>query len=186
MTFKKILAAIDYSPLGQSVFEQALDLAKLHQAELMLFHCLSTDVMTGPLLLPGELGLSSQMVTQAYQTQRIHAEQQMHVVQQILQQYCKVARQQGVTAQFQYQSADAGRGICQAAKRWEADLVLVGRRGRKGLAEALLGSVSNYVLHHAPCAVLVLQCNQPAAAEAGVSAQAHHDSAWTNQPAPSS
>lgn len=33
----------------------------------------------------------------------------------------------------------------------------MGRRGHKGLSEILLGSVSNYVVHHAPCSVLVLQ-----------------------------
>ncbi|MGC1393382.1 MAG: universal stress protein [Coleofasciculaceae cyanobacterium] len=36
-------------------------------------------------------------------------------------------------------------------------MVVVGRRGRTGLAEAFLGSVSNYVVHHAPCSVLVIQ-----------------------------
>ncbi|NEO28803.1 MAG: universal stress protein, partial [Kamptonema sp. SIO4C4] len=35
--------------------------------------------------------------------------------------------------------------------------VIIGRRGRVGLSEILLGSVSNYVLHHAPCAVMVVQ-----------------------------
>ncbi len=38
-----------------------------------------------------------------------------------------------------------------------ADLIVVGRRGRSGLSELILGSASNYVLHHAPCSVLTLQ-----------------------------
>jgi phage terminase large subunit GpA-like protein len=38
---------------------------------------------------------------------------------------------------------------------------MVGHRGRTGLSEFLLGSVSNYVMHHAPCSVLVV--NNPKA-----------------------
>ncbi|RMG10302.1 MAG: universal stress protein, partial [Cyanobacteria bacterium J055] len=36
-------------------------------------------------------------------------------------------------------------------------LIIVGRRGRQGIEEAVLGSVSNYVVHHAPCSVLAIQ-----------------------------
>ena len=34
---------------------------------------------------------------------------------------------------------------------------MVGSHGRTGIRELLLGSVSNYVLHHALCSVLVVQ-----------------------------
>ncbi|MEY3330640.1 MAG: hypothetical protein RLZZ115_3525 [Cyanobacteriota bacterium] len=42
-------------------------------------------------------------------------------------------------------------------KKWGADLVIVGRRNRSELAELFLGSVSNYVVHHVKCSVLVVQ-----------------------------
>ncbi|MDB9482953.1 universal stress protein, partial [Dolichospermum circinale CS-537/05] len=35
-------------------------------------------------------------------------------------------------------------------------LIMMGRRGRSGLAEFFLGSQSNYVLHHAPCSVQIV------------------------------
>ncbi|MGF1491191.1 MAG: universal stress protein [Microcoleaceae cyanobacterium] len=47
--------------------------------------------------------------------------------------------------------------ICRQADDWGADLIIVGRHGRTGLAEAFMGSVSNYVVHHAHCSVLVVQ-----------------------------
>lgn len=62
----------------------------------------------------------------------------------------------GPRASFEQVVGSPGRSICQAAKAWEADLIVVGSHQRKGLSEMILGSVSNYVLHHAPCSVLVV------------------------------
>ncbi|HEY9623304.1 MAG TPA: universal stress protein [Crinalium sp.] len=158
MSFSKILAAVDSSPLSQLVFTQALDLAKSNHAALMLFHCLTSETLTtvsSP--LSGELGLLPRIVNQAYQAQQIYLEHQTREIHERLTHCCEQAAQQGISAEFDYRLADAGQGICQAAQRWGADLIVLGRRGRKGLTEVLLGSVSNYVLHHAPCAVLVIQ-----------------------------
>lgn len=157
MSFTKILAAIDRSSLSHTVFEKALELAQSNQSQLLLFHCLMTDLMTEPLPFSGELGLSPQIISQAYQAQQAYTEQRTEEIQALLRRYCEIATQQGVVTEFDYRLTDAGQGLCQAARHWGADLIVMGRRGRKGLTEVLLGSVSNYVLHHAPCAVLVIQ-----------------------------
>jgi nucleotide-binding universal stress UspA family protein len=47
--------------------------------------------------------------------------------------------------------------IVQVACEWNADLVVVGARGLTGLKGLLLGSVSNAVVHWAPCPVLVVK-----------------------------
>lgn len=46
--------------------------------------------------------------------------------------------------------------IIEKAKDWKADLIVVGSHGR-GFWGRLLGSVSNGVVHHAPCSVLVVR-----------------------------
>jgi nucleotide-binding universal stress UspA family protein len=38
----------------------------------------------------------------------------------------------------------------------DAELIVVGRRGRGAVSSIVLGSVSSYVLHHATCPVLVV------------------------------
>ena len=162
MGFQRILAAIDQSPLSQSVFEQALDLAKDNQAQLLLFHCLTADVVATTPPFAGELGLSPQIVNQAYQTQYVRFDEQLRQIRLLLHQYCQTATRQGVAVESDYRTVEPGQGLCQAAQRWNADLIILGRRGRKGLTEVILGSVSNYVMHHASCAVLVIQTGQGA------------------------
>src|SRR5262245_44835705 len=46
--------------------------------------------------------------------------------------------------------------IVDEAKRWNADLIVVGSHGR-GFWGRMLGSVSDAVIHHAPCSVLVVR-----------------------------
>ncbi|MHC5743836.1 MAG: universal stress protein [Nostoc sp.] len=61
-------------------------------------------------------------------------------------------------AESSYQTGDPGTNICDLARSWGAGfLIVLGRRGLKGTAQTLAGSVSNHVVHHAPCSVLVVQ-----------------------------
>ena len=46
--------------------------------------------------------------------------------------------------------------IIEKAKEWNAEVIVVGSHGR-GFWGRLLGSVSNGVVHHAPCSVLVVR-----------------------------
>jgi nucleotide-binding universal stress UspA family protein len=48
------------------------------------------------------------------------------------------------------------RAIDEAIRKHEIDLVVVGTRGRAGIGKALLGSVAEEILRHAPCPVLTV------------------------------
>jgi nucleotide-binding universal stress UspA family protein len=50
--------------------------------------------------------------------------------------------------------------ILDLAKEWDADLIVVGSHGRRGLDRFLLGSVSESVAIHAPCSVRVVRASQ--------------------------
>jgi nucleotide-binding universal stress UspA family protein len=74
-----------------------------------------------------------------------------------LQGFAVEATTAGVPIDFVQKIGDPGKLICETAKTWNADLIVVGRRGLNGLSELFMGSTSNYVLHHAPCDVLTIQ-----------------------------
>jgi nucleotide-binding universal stress UspA family protein len=52
---------------------------------------------------------------------------------------------------------DAPDVICRVADRLGVDVVIVGSHGNTGLARLFLGSVSEHVVRHAPCTVLVVR-----------------------------
>ncbi len=59
---------------------------------------------------------------------------------------------------------DPGPAICTLASQLSASAVVIGSRGRGGLKRAVLGSVSDHVVRHAPCPVLVARQPGPSPA----------------------
>jgi nucleotide-binding universal stress UspA family protein len=51
---------------------------------------------------------------------------------------------------------DAGNEIVTAARVWEADLIVMGTRGRGRFAQLILGSTAEQVIREAPCPVLTV------------------------------
>ncbi|MEH2136722.1 universal stress protein [Nostoc sp.] len=155
--FKKILVALDRSEIGQQVFEEALGLAKLTQASLMLVHVLSPEEDGSPYVpvlsnfdyYPGLSSQSFELYQKQWDTFK-------NLGIQMLQSFCAQANTAGVSIEFIQNVGNPGRVVCDLAHSYGADLIVMGRRGHSGLMELFLGSVSNYVLHHAPCSVHVL------------------------------
>ena len=158
--FQKVLVAIDFSAIGNYVFDEALLLAKANKASLMLMHVMSGTEQGSPsmAILPKldyyPLPVVSEKAIDIYQQQWENYEKQGL---ELLRSRANEATLAGVSTEFIQPSGNPGRTICEVARTWGADLIVMGRRGRTGLSELLLGSVSNYVLHHAPCSVLTVQ-----------------------------
>jgi nucleotide-binding universal stress UspA family protein len=54
-----------------------------------------------------------------------------------------------------------GQMIVETADDWKPDFIVVGSHGRGFWARSLLGSVSDAVVHHAQCSVLVVRDSTP-------------------------
>ncbi len=158
MSYQKILVAIDQSSRADTVFHKALDIAKKDGAELFIFHCINVQQSAemAPLVETG-VGINLAAGRTALQVQQEMLEKEEQRVSEVLQSYHQKATNEGVTAQFDRKVGDPGTWICNMTRSWGADLVVLGRRGRRGWTEILLGSVSNHVVHNAPCSVLVVQ-----------------------------
>lgn len=71
----------------------------------------------------------------------------------------------GLSAEADRREGDAATEILAAAQAFKADLILLGTRGRTGVARLVLGSVARNVLHHASSSVLVVRETPPEAPE---------------------
>ena len=153
--FQKILVAVDEIEFNHAVFNKSIELAQLTHASLMLLTV--SEVFENGYLYPS-MDISYQPLNE--DTIKRYAQQWQQSKNdglKFLQSLAQQARDAGVEVEFSQNSGAPGRLICSVASNWGADLIMVGSHGRTGIRELLLGSVSNYVLHHAPCSVLVVQ-----------------------------
>ena len=67
------------------------------------------------------------------------------------------ARAWGVETTYLLWTGEPGKSIVAAAEAERADLIVVGTRGLARAGRWLLGSVSDHVVHHASCPVLVVR-----------------------------
>jgi nucleotide-binding universal stress UspA family protein len=65
-------------------------------------------------------------------------------------------RYQHIEAESVYAAGDPVETILIQAAAWQADLIAVGTRGRRGLSRIMLGSVAAEVLKRAGCPVLTV------------------------------
>ncbi len=142
--FQRILVALDNSEIAKNVFEEALLIAKATHARLMLLHVLSDLEISYP-----NVNNLDEHLDQWEECSKNGLE--------LLKTCQKIASYAGINASFTQIAGAAPSTICKFAKTWNADLIIVGHQGMSPLQELVRGSVSNYVMHYAPCSVLTVQ-----------------------------
>lgn len=145
---KNILVALDYADTCQSVFNRAIELAQPLDANLNLLNVLKPEADASLTNSPYSDG-----------DWKVYADRYRDLETASLTLFKNLtdkAKETEIQAKFTQMTGSPGPVICQLACDWDADLIIVGSHGRKGLSEMLLGSVSNYVVHHATCSVMVV------------------------------
>ncbi|MFE4105095.1 universal stress protein [Almyronema epifaneia] len=145
---KNILVALDDDDTCQRVFDQTIELAHPLHANLHLLNVLMPERDDSVTQAPYS-DKDWKMYADRYRELKIAS-------LKLLENLADTAKTAGVNAEVTQAFGTPGPVICQLAKTWGADLIMVGSHGRRGLSEMLLGSVSNYVVHHAACSVMVV------------------------------
>lgn len=141
--YKKILCPVDFSEFSKVALRQAAMLAKQMGGTLGVFHAYQNPAYILP--MSGYVGPTADMIGRL--------RQQLTEELEGLARTCE--EEQGVKAEIAMREDIPYKAICDFAKEWNADVVVMGTHGRTGLAHALTGSVAERVVRMAPCSVLV-------------------------------
>jgi nucleotide-binding universal stress UspA family protein len=145
--YKRILVPVDGSETGEKALVAALQLAHEAQGRVHLVHVLDElAYLTGY-----EYGGDLLQVARDY-------------AGKVLADASAMARSAGVPADTRLMETPGGRLgelVAEEARKWEADLVVVGTHGRRGVSRVLLGSGAEQVLRLAPVPVLAVRSTEP-------------------------
>lgn len=144
---ERILVAVDLGETTQGTSAVAMDLARAYDAEVVFLHVYDTTSFEemqreAPGLYLDQLldNLRMQVRSQLTQLGEVPARFRVEVIP----------------------DGQVAEAILAAAERYNADLIVVGTHGRKGLQRMLLGSVAEAVLRRArvPVVVVPVQANR--------------------------
>jgi nucleotide-binding universal stress UspA family protein len=133
-----LLVATDRSPFSEGAIREASRLAKTCSSKLCVMSVLETN--------PEYESIGAEFL----------AKEEEEALQYLLS-VKKEAEKEMLTCETVLRRGDSpSRLIVREAEEKKADVIIIGRRGRKGLAKVLLGSSAAKVIGHAPCNVLVV------------------------------
>lgn len=141
--FDSILVAVDGSDHAERALSQAVDLARAEGARLTLIN------VTTPPPLPVLAGPYAAPVPRHLEELEREAE--------ALVERAAASVPEGVPVATVVRRGSPGPAIVERIADGEHDLVVLGSRGRGAIRSLFLGSVSHYVLHHSPIAVLIVR-----------------------------
>lgn len=141
--FRSVLVAVDGSEHSARALAEAIDLARGAGARLTIM-CVAS---------PPTVAIASGPYLPAPATTQAEVERE---AEEIVDKACGSVPD-GVPVATVVRSGVAGPEIVDRITDGEHDLVVLGSRGRGAIRSLFLGSVSHYVLHHSPIAVLVVR-----------------------------
>ncbi len=154
--YKRILVPVDGSETSNKALVAALQLARTVAGRVRLIHVVEELNYLGGY---GEFGGYSEDLIKA-----IH-----EAGTKILDDALAIAKSAGVEADTLLRDNLGGRlaeVVADAAKEWNADLIVVGTHGRRGVGRALMGSGAEQIIRLAPVPVLVVRLGEGSSSKA--------------------
>lgn len=148
-TYQTIVVGTDGSQTAARALETAFELARAWDAELHVVTAYRP--LTDREVYERQRGLTPKAEEQV--DEAVEA-------RDLLGRVARSAAEKGVRIRVHADLGSAGEILVGVAAETGADLIIVGNRGMSGLRR-VLGSVPNYVTHHAPCSVLVVRTEGP-------------------------
>ena len=143
-----VAVGFDGSEGSRTALRHAASIAEALGAELVLLQAVDSEQMIKA--HADDHPISSGDARKVIDTQRAEAEARL--VAEVTQ-----LRKEGVTsARFEILEGRSGRAISRRAGELGCSLIAMGTQGHSGIVRAVLGSVADHVVHHAPCPVLLV------------------------------
>jgi len=146
MVYKRILVPVDGSTTSTAGLNEALRLAKNQKAKLKLIHIVD-ELM---IFSSAEAGLNIEPVLESMKRGG----------KRILDRAAKLAATRGIRPETELRENATGRVaevLIARAKRWRADLIVMGTHGRRGVNRLVLGSAAELVVRNSPVPVLLVR-----------------------------
>lgn len=137
-----IMAATDFSPEADFAVRYAVRLACALHARCIIAHAYRAPFLS---LRSGPAVTADDILLQIELAARTKLEEARTSCRSML-----------PSVEWRLVHGDARDALLQLASAEHADLIVVGTHGRGGVARLLLGSVAEYVVRHASCAVLTI------------------------------
>lgn len=145
LPFKNILSPTDFSEPSYKAIKVAGELALHFSARLVVLHVVSLTP-----LITGEMGPTSFDVASYQQELEKDAREQLQeVVEKLVSKDVKNLVPMIASGSYSLE-------ILRIARKEKSDLIVIGTRGRTGVAHLVLGSVAERVVQLAPCPVLTI------------------------------
>ena len=155
----RILVPTDGSPHAQVALVEAAELAAALGGWVTLL-----TVSAGVRLEPSSILATPSLPPGHHRGQTDYLDPPPDEAWAILQAGASVFIHRGLDPQLVHREGEPAEVILEEARAVEAQLIVMGARGRSAIARLLLGSVADRVIHHAPCSVLVAR-GEPLALE---------------------
>jgi len=142
-----IVVPIDFSGAAERALQAARDLAgAMGPAHLVLVHGYYVPAELEQMLVSESTGGSGGVLDRLSKDAARELEQMLVSLQDA-----------GVSAEYVAQHGPPERVIARVAEERDADLIVMGTHGRKGLSHLLIGSVAEHIVRVAPCPVLTIR-----------------------------